>query len=147
MAIGRLCYSIGRLKKRPKQRNAGTDHLTKLRRSSLSFHQKLLGVPTCLTKNCSTDHPASKRVSFSQGCFPYKFKTSIMTPLLKKPTLDSSQPCNNRPTAVLNNISKITERLFLHRIRPRVVQSSNFNSPHSLRTDHFIPHRLICWQP
>ena len=66
---------------------------------------------------------------FHKGCFPLSFTQAIVifvTPLLKKPALDSSFPSNYRPISSLNNISKILERLT--RLQPHVTSSPNFNS-------------------
>jgi len=59
---------------------------------------------------------------FHKGCFPLSFTQAIVifvTPLLKKPALDSSFPSNYRPISSLNNISKILERLT--RLQPHVI--------------------------
>ena len=66
-------------------------------------------------------------LSFSQGCFPAKFKSASITPLIKKPNLDKTQPSNYRPISNLNTISKILERLFLTRFQPQILSSVNFN--------------------
>jgi len=66
-------------------------------------------------------------LSFHEGCFPSSLTQAIVTPLLKKPGLDSSSPFNYRPISNLNNISKILERLFLTRLQPHVTSSPNFN--------------------
>ena len=55
------------------------------------------------------------------------FKQAIVTPLLKKPGLDQSDPSNYRPISNLNNISKLLERLFLFRFQSHVSNSPNFN--------------------
>ena len=55
------------------------------------------------------------------------FKHALVTPILKKPGLPSSDPGNFRPISNLNNISKILERLFLSRLLPHINSSSNFN--------------------
>ena len=76
--------------------------------------------------------PLSARLanlSFNQGQFPSDFKIAQITPLLKKPNLDPTNPANYRPISNLNNISKILERLFLFRFRPFITSSPLFN-PH-----------------
>ena len=55
------------------------------------------------------------------------FKHALVTLILKKPDLPSSDPANFRPISNLNNISKILERLFLSRLLPHIDSSSNFN--------------------
>ena len=64
-------------------------------------------------------------LSFSQGCFPAKFKSASITPLIKKPNLDKTQPSNYRPISNLNTISKIVKRLFLTRFQPHILSSVN----------------------
>ena len=54
-------------------------------------------------------------LSFNQGQFPSDFKIAQITPLLKKPNLDTTNPANYRLISNLNNISKIIERLFRFR--------------------------------
>ena len=55
--------------------------------------------------------------------------SALVTPLLKKPDLDTSNLSNFRPTCIsnLNNISKILERLFLTRIKKHITSSTNFS--------------------
>src|SRR5688572_11437113 len=66
-------------------------------------------------------------LSFAEGCFPSCFKSALVTPLLKKPDLDTSNLFNFRPISNLNNISKILERLFLTRIKKLITSSPNFS--------------------
>ncbi len=68
-------------------------------------------------------------LSFEQGCFPTMYKSALVTPLLKKPGLDESNPANFRPISNLNNISKLKllERLFFARFQPHVTGSANFS--------------------
>jgi len=88
-------------------------------------------VPTSVVKSCPAlfsdliAHLAN--LSFSNGVFPSKFKHASVTPILKKPNLDPSEPANYRPISNLNNISKIIERLFLTRLQPHIISSPNFN--------------------
>ena len=77
-------------------------------------------IPTSLLLECHESfsviiaHLAN--LSFSEGKFPTRFKTASVTPLLKNPLLAKSLPSSYRPISNLNFISKILERLFLHRI-------------------------------
>ena len=54
-----------------------------------------------------------------------------MTPLLKKPRLDDSDPANYHPISNLNTISKVLERLVLTRIVPHVSASPSFDAVQS----------------
>ena len=67
-------------------------------------------------------------LSFTSGSFPSSFKSAIITPLLKKPGLDPSDPASYRPISNLNSISKILERLALTRLQPHITASSSFDS-------------------
>ena len=75
-------------------------------------------------------------LSFSEECFSSGFKAAQITPLLKKPELDTNLPVNYRPISNLNNISKLLERLFLTRIQNHVTSCPNFNSNHSAYRQH-----------
>ena len=52
---------------------------------------------------------------------------ALVTPVIKKPNLDPNNLSNYRPISILNNISKILEKLFLSRLQPYVLTSPNFN--------------------
>ena len=84
-------------------------------------------------------------LSFSNGQFPTAFKSASVTPLLKKPVLDKSEPANCCPISNINNISKIIECLFLNRFQQFVMQSPNFNSHQSAyRPKHSTETVLLC---
>ena len=97
-------------------------------------------IPTSLLKQCNMLFAEIiarlGNMSFSQGIFPTKYKFSVVTPLLKKPNLNSDVPANFRPISNLNNISKIIERLFLSRIQPHVCSSGNFSPTQSAYRRH-----------
>jgi len=66
-------------------------------------------------------------------------------PLLKKPSLDKEQMSSYRPISNLTTVSKITERLVLNRLRPRLLASpcfarlqSAYRCGHSTETALFI---------
>ena len=65
-------------------------------------------------------------LSFTQCRFPAAFKTAQVTPLLKKPGLDTEQMSNYRPISNLSTASKVIERLVLDRLRPHLLHSPNF---------------------
>ena len=98
-------------------------------------------IPTSLLKSCADVFaPLIARLaalSFREGQFPSRFKIASVTPLLKKPGLDSEVPGNYRPISNLNNISKILEKLFLRNIIDHVSCSSpSFNSSLSKKPFH-----------
>jgi len=55
------------------------------------------------------------------------FKQATVTPLLKKPSLDASDPKNYRFISNLNTLSKVLERLSLSRLSPHISSSSTFS--------------------
>ena len=50
-------------------------------------------------------------LSLSSGNFHHTLKESVISPLLKKPTLDKDELSNYRPISNLSLISKIIERV------------------------------------
>ena len=70
--------------------------------------------PTFLVKECVDIliNPLTQMInmSLSEGYFPNQFKTAIVTPLLKKPSLDKSVLKNYAPLFGLNFVSKLIER-------------------------------------
>src|SRR6218665_409424 len=68
-------------------------------------------------------------LSLSTGSFPILFKHSLITPLLKKPSLDKEILSNYRPVSNLSFISKLTERIVLSRINDYLASNSLLN-PH-----------------
>jgi Reverse transcriptase (RNA-dependent DNA polymerase) len=76
-------------------------------------------------------------LSFSQNCFPSRFRHASVTPLLKKPSLDKLLPSGYCPITDLINISNLLERLFLNRIQSHILASPHFNSYQSAyRSNH-----------
>ena len=71
--------------------------------------------PTFLVKDCLDIliHPLTQLVnlSLSEGVFPDQFKSAVVTPLVKKPSLDKSVLKNFRPVSGLNFVSKLIERV------------------------------------
>ena len=111
------------------------DEVKKMLSSISAKSSNMDAIPTSLLKSCpDVFAPLIARLaalSFRDGMFPSRFKTASVTPLLKKPGLDSEVPGNFRPISNLNNISKILERLFLRGIIEHVNSSPNFNSSQS----------------
>jgi len=105
-------------------------------------------IPVTLLKSCSAEvsipiaHLAN--LSFSQGIFPSAFKIGLVTPLLKKPGLDTSDLQNFRPITNLSTISKVMERLALSQLKSQIIDSPNF-CPHqsAYRSSHSTETALI----
>jgi len=72
-------------------------------------------IPTWLLKECSSVLvPTITNVvnlSLTSGQFHPTLKESIISPLLKKPTLDKEEFCNYQPISNLFLISKMRERV------------------------------------
>ena len=66
-------------------------------------------------------------LSIQTGKFPSRYKQAQVLPLLKKAGLDCSSPENYRPISNLSTVSKILERLVLTRLRPHMLESTNFS--------------------
>ena len=66
-------------------------------------------------------------LSFSEGCFPTRYKTASVTLLLKKKGLDRDDFTNYRPISDLHTISKIVERILMSRLVAHVERSPSCN--------------------
>jgi len=55
--------------------------------------------------------------SQASGCFPQDFKNAVVTPRLKKDSLDTSQMKNYRPVSNLSFISNLLERVVQLRLQ------------------------------
>jgi hypothetical protein len=106
-------------------------------------------VPPSIIKSCShvfvpiITHLAN--LSLTTGIFPHNLKLSQITPLLKKPSLSTSDPGNFRPIANLNSISKIIERLILNRLLTHLAPSINLNPYQSAyKKHHSTESALLC---
>ena len=90
------------------------DEVMTLVRSSLSKTSVVDPIPTSLLKKCATElAPIISKIintSLTTSVFPDSFKQAIVTPLLKKPSLDKI-PKNYRPVSNLSYISKLTEKV------------------------------------
>jgi len=68
-------------------------------------------------------------LSLSSGNFHHTHKESVISPLLKKPTLDKDELSNYRPISNLSLISKIIERAVKSRLSDHLT-SNNLVNPH-----------------
>jgi len=102
-------------------------------------------IPTRIVKQCS-DILAPivtimANMSFARGVFPDGHKHAIVTPLLKKPGLDSFDQKSYRPISNLTFLSKLVERLSISRLNQHIstnsllsVHQSAYRSNHSTET-------------
>ena len=102
-------------------------------------------LPTWLVKEClsSLSSPITEiiQTSMQTGVVPPEFKQALITPILKKPTLDSEDLKNYRPISNLPFLSKVMERIVLTRIQEHLRQhsiieefQSAYKSKHSTET-------------
>ena len=102
-------------------------------------------LPTWLLKSCSgAIIPFITRIvnaSVTECKFPDLFKSALITPLLKKPSLDHQELSNYRPISNLTFISKVLERIILSQINAHLDQhelfepyQSAYRSNHSTET-------------
>ena len=75
-------------------------------------------------------------MSLSSGNFPSVFKHSIVTPLLKKPSIDKENLSNYRPISNLSFLSKLTERIVKSRLTSHLESNSLLNPFQSAYTKH-----------
>lgn len=77
-------------------------------------------IPTFLVTSCIDDLLPSItkiiNISLQSGSVPASFKTALVTPLLKKPSLDANVLKNYRPVSNLSFISKILEKAILQQL-------------------------------
>jgi hypothetical protein len=87
--------------------------------------------PTSLLKKClpilAPTITSIVNLSLSTGVFPSDFKQSIVTPLIKKPSLDKENLNNYRPISNLSFLSKLVERVVKIRLDQHLAQNSLYN--------------------
>jgi hypothetical protein len=80
--------------------------------------------PTALLKDCIDILLPSLtklvNLSLSTGVFPNDFKKAIVTPLIKKPSLQKNDFKNYRPVSGLCFVSKLVERVVAAQLREHV---------------------------
>ena len=82
-------------------------------------------------------------VSLSTGIFPSKFREAVVSPLLKKPSLDKEVLKNYRPVSNISYVSKIMEKVVCNQIeRSRLMGYKNHFSP--LTENTTARKRLFC---
>jgi len=87
--------------------------------------------PTFLVKECLDIlvNPLTQMVNLSlaEGVFPDRFKSAIITPLIKKPSLDKAILKNYRPVSGLNFVSKVIERVVAKQLK-HYLSHNNLNN-------------------
>ena len=89
---------------------------------------ELDSIPTKLFKKCLNELlPIITEIinySLRTGIVPDKFKTAIVKPLIKKPSLDPNCLKNYRPVSNLSFLSKLLERVILKQLLKHIEQAN-----------------------
>ena len=97
-------------------------------------------IPTWLLKECSSVLVPTitniVNLSLTTGQFYPTLKESVISPLLKKPTLDKEELSSYRPITNLCLISKIIERVVKSRLTDHLTSNSLLNSHQSAYCKH-----------
>ena len=99
---------------------ATEDEVRRLVNNSPSKSCSLDPVPTWFLK----EHLECLLPSITTGIVLTKMKVALVTPLLKKPSLDKDVMKNFRPVSNLSFISKLTERVVLNRLIDHVSRNN-----------------------
>jgi len=117
---------------------ATPDEVNKLIMQAPNKQCSLDPIPMSLLKHCS--HILTPvitniiNLSITTGVFPTHFKQAIITPLLKKPSLDREEFSNYRPISNLSFLSKLTERVVKDRLHKHMSSNSMYNAFQSAYT-------------
>ena len=105
-------------------------------------------IPTWLLKECSSFLVPTitniVNLSLISGQFHPTLKKSIISPLLKKPTVDKEELSNYRPISNLSLISKIIERVVKSRLMDHLTCNSLLNSHQSPYCKHHSTETALC---
>ena len=108
------------------------EEITKLIKKSPCKSSALDPIPTWLMRDCLTSMvpiiSSIVNLSISTGCVPCSLKQAIITPLLKKPSLDPEALRNYRPVSNLSYLSKLMERVIVRRIQQHCVDNNIVNN-------------------
>ena len=92
-------------------------------------------IPTWLLKACTDSESLLSSItgiinrSLMDGCVPEDFKGALVTPLLKKQTLDCNILNNYRPVSNLKFISKVLEKVVAARLN-KYLEENNLREPY-----------------
>ena len=78
-------------------------------------------------------------LSIITGTFPSTLKSSIISPLLKKPSLNKEDLSNYRPIANISFITKLTEKIVKKRLLDHLTSNSLLNPFQSAYTNSTLP--------
>ena len=128
-----------------KLEHTNQDELKKIILSANSKSCALDPIPTVLLKSClDVLLPvlcSMVNKSFDTTSMPESMKTALVTPLLKKPSLDEENRKNYRPVSNLSYVSKLVERVAVKRINEHMTShglhepvQSAYRKHHSVET-------------
>ena len=111
-------------------------------------------LPTSLMKDCIdilvTPIVSIVNLSLSEGCISSHFKSALVSPLMKKPTLNRDDMKNYRPVSNLSFLSKILAKVVASRLNSHINSShasddyqSAYKKFHSTETALFKVHNDI----
>ena len=110
--------------KLPSFRKVTEEEVRKLILSSPNKQCALDPCPTFLVKECidqlATPITGIINYSLSEGVFPEPFKKALVSPLLKKPSLQKNSFSSYRPVSNLNFISKILEKVVAKQLKQHI---------------------------
>src|SRR3954470_18903102 len=119
---------------------ATTEEVRKIICNSPNKQCSLNPIPTSLFKNlCHILAPVITKIithSMNLGYFPDSLKIAVVTPLLKKPTLDKEILNNYWPISNLSFLSKILEKIVKLRLTNYLSDNDLFNQHQSAYTHH-----------
>ena len=119
---------------------ATTDEITDLVVKSASKSCRLDPIPTCLVKdNISILAPVIVDIvnlSITTGVFPSAFKNSLVSPLLKKTSLDRNELNSYRPVSKLSFVSKIAEKVVAARFSNHLTDNGLYEQMQSAYRPH-----------
>jgi exonuclease III len=121
-------------------RQATVNEISSIIKQSPDKQCDLDPLPTALLKKClpvlATTITNIVNLSLSTGVFPTEFKQAIVTPLIKKPSLDKENLSNYRPISNLSFLSKLAERVVHNRLDQHLAQNFMYNSHQSAYTKY-----------
>ena len=111
-------------------------------------------LPTSLVKDCIDILVVAivsiVKLSLPEGCFPTRFKSALVSPLLKKPTLNRDDMKNCRPVSNLSCLSKILEKFVASHLNSHINSShtsndyqSAYRKFHSTKTARLKIHNIL----